>query len=164
MRLRRPVLGWALGVALAGAAAAQTMPTRPEGILSALCIQTQDKACPGGPAPTGTAPRQIEIEYRTDRDEPTLDPKYAENLAAALRRPELVGQCFDIAVEGAHQTTREYAIALTHRHAVRIEAILVQNGVAKERLNTIGLGKPGATRVAGEPPFRAILKTRLGPC
>lgn len=163
MRVVWPVLAMTFGIA--GAVHAQIMPTRTEGIVNALCIQTADKSCPGGTAPSGAVVRQIVVDYRSEREGQYLDSHYAQSLAGALNSKALDGQCFEIVVDGARETSREYALGLTYLHAVRIESILIQNNVPKDRLVSIGLGKEADPRgLSAQTPFRAILKSRLGPC
>ena len=95
-----------------------------------------------------------------------LDPAQADELVAALLRPDFAERCIEISVEGSRKATREYALALTHREAEGIAATLRQKGIATERLVTIGRGRPDAEKAAppGALPYSATLKLRPGPC
>lgn len=82
---------------------------------------------------------QIQFDYASDQISGP-SKKTMNNLAAALSSSDLSSQQFTIVGHTDGRGTAEYNLSLSQRRAASVKAYLVSNGVAPERLKTIGKG------------------------
>ena len=82
---------------------------------------------------------QIQFDYASDQIS-GQSKKTMNNLAAALASSDLSSQRFTIVGHTDGRGTAEYNLGLSQRRAASVKAYLVSNGVAPERLKTIGKG------------------------
>ncbi len=147
--------------ALAGVAAAQThygdKPPAVDDIIKDLGADASQNATAQGtralrpgaaisatataePPNAASISMQIHFDFNSDAISPSSETS-VNNLAQAMKSPELAARRFTIVGHTDGKGSAEYNQRLSERRAASVKNYLMRNGVPADRLNTTGRGK-----------------------